>query len=65
MGLENPNSLVGQGNAAQSDPYWLQDIKHQGRAAYNRDPGAYQVFRNVKDFGAAGDGITDDIAAIK
>ena len=33
--------------------YWLADIKHQGVAAFN--PNAeYQVFRNVKDFGAKG-----------
>lgn len=38
--------------AAVSDPaYWLADIAHQGISAFN--PG-YQVFRNVKDFGAQG-----------
>lgn len=45
--------------------YWLEDIRHQGIAAFNADPGAYQVFRNVKDFGAKGDGVTDDTAAIQ
>jgi glucan 1,3-beta-glucosidase len=34
--------------------YWLADIKHQGIAAFNPDPN-YQVFRNVKDFGAKGE----------
>ncbi|KAI8201600.1 hypothetical protein COL154_003923 [Colletotrichum chrysophilum] len=43
--------------------YWMEDIKHQGISAYNADP-KYQVFRNVKDFGAKGDGVTDDTAAI-
>lgn len=33
--------------------YWLEDIRHQGFAAFNPDT-AYQVFRNVKDFGAKG-----------
>ncbi|GAB7348730.1 hypothetical protein MBLNU459_g7467t1 [Dothideomycetes sp. NU459] len=45
--------------------YWLEDIKHQGIAAFNPDPATYQVFRNVKDFGAKGDGVTDDTAAIQ
>ncbi|EMC99022.1 glycoside hydrolase family 55 protein [Baudoinia panamericana UAMH 10762] len=44
--------------------YWLADIKHQGIAAFNPSPDTYQVFRNVKDFGAVGDGVTDDTAAI-
>ncbi|KAJ7871389.1 exo-beta-1,3-glucanase [Mycena olivaceomarginata] len=50
-------------SAAPGDPFWLQSIKHQGIAAFNADPTSYQVFRNVKDFGAKGDGVTDDTAA--
>lgn len=34
-------------------PYWLENIKHQGVAAFNPTAG-YQVSRNVKDFGAKG-----------
>ncbi|TFK42712.1 glycoside hydrolase family 55 protein [Crucibulum laeve] len=48
---------------SNESPYWLELIKHQGRSAYNPDS-SYPVFRNVKDFGAKGDGITDDTAAI-
>jgi len=54
-------------NAASNDscaPYWLEDITHQGLASFNPNPRNYTVFRNVKDFGAVGDGITDDTAAI-
>jgi glucan 1,3-beta-glucosidase len=43
---------------------WLNNIAHQGKMPYNSDPN-YQVFRNVKSFGAKGDGVTDDTAAIK
>jgi glucan 1,3-beta-glucosidase len=40
--------------AVGATPYWLELINHQGISAFNSNPSSYQVFRNVKDFGAKG-----------
>ncbi|KAL2123511.1 hypothetical protein VTJ04DRAFT_3966 [Mycothermus thermophilus] len=47
----------------QETGWWLASIPRQGRPAFNPDPN-YKVFRNVRDYGARGDGVTDDTDAI-
>ena len=53
----NSSSGVGgsivSSNSTASTPFWLENIKHQGVAAFRKNA-TYQVFRNVKDFGAKG-----------
>ncbi|KAI4594335.1 hypothetical protein KJ359_008358 [Pestalotiopsis sp. 9143b] len=44
--------------------YWLEDIHHQGVAPFSNNATDYRVFRNVKDYGAKGDGSSDDTKAI-
>lgn len=44
-------------------PYWVSQIKRQGKTPYGNQTN-FVVWRNVKDFGAVGDGVTDDAAAL-
>lgn len=48
--------------ASGGSSYWLADIARNGSPAFGET--GYKVFRNVKDYGAVGDGAADDTAAI-
>lgn len=49
----NSSSTIFPSTTAPSAPYWLEQIPHLGVAPFSPN-GSYQVFRNVKDFGAKG-----------
>ncbi|KAH7162265.1 family 55 glycoside hydrolase [Dactylonectria estremocensis] len=49
-------------SARADSTWWFANIERQGVAAYGASD--YKVFRNVKDYGATGDGSTDDTDAI-
>ena len=47
---------------AASSTYWLANIQRQDTSAFGDS--SYKIYRSVADFGAKGDGTTDDTAAI-
>ena len=57
--LSNPSSAVTSTEGSFPAPstscdYWLEHINHQGFSPFHDNPSSYQVFRNVKDYGAVG-----------
>ncbi|OGM39526.1 hypothetical protein ABOM_012090 [Aspergillus bombycis] len=48
--------------AASGSQFWMANIEQRGVSPFA--PDGYKVWRNVKDYGAKGDGITDDTVAI-
>ncbi|KAI5210403.1 glycoside hydrolase family 55 protein [Aureobasidium subglaciale] len=58
--LHTTNHVKRYGSGA---PYWMSEITRQGKVVYGSNS-SYVAWRNVMDYGAKGDGITDDTDAI-
>ncbi len=59
-----PQSIPTPGSApSTSSNFWVANIKRQGAVAFGNST-SYKVYRNVQEYGAKGDGSTDDTDAI-
>lgn len=63
LGVALASPIQDSSIVSRDSAYWVEGVKHQGLVAFGNSSD-YQVFRNVKDFGAKGDGSTDDTDAI-
>lgn len=65
VGLKHGRAAADGLNKRAGTSFWMENIEHTGAFPFGGSVNAgYKVFRNVKDYGATGDGKTDDTAAI-
>ncbi|KAK5659440.1 hypothetical protein OQA88_641 [Cercophora sp. LCS_1] len=64
VNLTSPASSNITRRAPVRGTYWMETMDRRGTVPWGDSP-TYKVFRNVLDYGATGNGVTDDTAAIK
>ena len=58
-----PHQQCGVSSPGAQSEFWMANVAHNGTSPFLLNAPNYHIYRNVKDFGAVGDGVHDDTDA--